>query len=307
MTNRKEFLKILGLGTAALTLPGFNFNMYSKYISNIGLQLYTIREKIEKDFDGSMQKIADIGYLGIETYPLPENVTMEHAAKVFNDLDLKVFSMHYELPVSDKLKADVLEMSKIYNCDTIVYHGWPQDEGIKKLDPKKDIMSWPKIEKYKDLDAIKHTVELYNTVADSLKAEGIKFGLHNHWWEFEKTDYGIYPFYYLLKNLNTEIFFEIDLYWAKTGGNDPLKIVQDFGMRAPFLHVKDGPAIKGNTTYDHVPIGEGSLNYPAIVKAEGENIKWMIIEFDEYNGDIFEALSKSYKYLVNNELAKGKV
>lgn len=307
MTNRKEFLKILGLGTAALTLPGFNFNMDKKYIPNIGLQLYTIRHEIEKDFDGSMKKIADFGYIGIETYPLPENVTLEHAAKVFDDLGLKVFSMHYELPVTEKLKADVLKMANAYKCDTMVYHGWPQDESIKSLDPQKDINHWPKIEKYKNLDAIKHTVEVYNKAADSLKSDGIKLGLHNHWWEFEKSEDDVIPFYYLLKNLNPEIFFEIDIYWAKTGGNDPVKIVSDFGKRVPFLHVKDGPAVKGENTYDHVPIGDGSINYPAIVKAEGENIKWMIVEFDEYTGNIFEALGKSYSYLIKNELAMGKV
>jgi len=307
MTNRKEFLKLLGLGTAALALPGFKFNLNNKYVPNIGMQLYTIRKAIEKDFDGSAQKIAELGYYGVETYPLPENVTLEHAAKVFKDLGLKVFSMHYELPVNEKLKSEVLRLAEAYGCDTLVYHGWPQDEKIKGLDPKKDIKRWPKIEKYKNLDAIKRTVELYNKAADSLKAEGLKLGLHNHWWEFEKTKDGIYPFYYLLKNMNPEIFFELDVYWAKTGGNDPVKIISDFGKRVPFLHIKDGPAVKGDNTFDHVPIGEGTLDFKAIVKAGGENIKWMIVEFDEYTGNIFEALGKSYNYLIKNELAKGKV
>lgn len=307
MINRREFLKAVGYGTAVLTLPGFKFNLSKKHTPNIGLQLYTIRKEIEKDFNGAIQKIAEIGYSGIETYSLPENVTLAHAAKFFKDLDLKVFSMHYELPVNEKLKSEVLKMVDAYGCDTLVYHGWPQDKSIKNLDPKTDIKRWPTIERYKNLDSLKRTVEVYNKAADGLKTEGIKLGLHNHWWEFEKTEDGIYPFYYLLKNLNPEILFEIDVYWAKTGGNDPIKIVRDFGKRAPFLHIKDGPAVKGNTTYHQVPIGDGTLDFKAIVKAGGENIKWMIVEFDEFAGNIFEALEKSYKYLTQNNLAKGKV
>ena len=310
MANRREFLKILGMGTAALALPNFKLFAGSnddKYMAKIGLQLYTIRTEIEKDFDSSIHKIADMGYYGFETYPLPENVTLEHAAKIFRERGLEVFSIHYELPVNKKEMDEVLKMADAYNCKTLVYHGWPQDEAIKNLDPKKDIINWPTIEKYKDIDALKRTAELYNKTYDTLKTYGIHLGLHNHWWEYAKTDYGIIPFYYLFDHLNPEIFFEVDVYWAKTGGNDPAKIVKDFGKRAPFLHIKDGPAVKGPHTYDQVPAGQGSLDFPAIVKAGGENIKWMIIEFDEYAGDIFKGVQESYNYLTKNQLAKGKV
>lgn len=309
MPNRREFIKILGMGTAAMALPNFKLFADSgdKYIPKIGLQLYTIRREIEKDFDTSVRKIAEMGYYGFETYPLPENVTLEHAAKLFKELGLEVFSMHYELPVDNKQKEEILKMAKAYDCNTLVYHGWPLDEKIKGLDPQKEITNWPTVEKYKNLEAIKRTVELYNKTADSLKAEGMRLGLHNHWWEFEKTEDGLYPFYYLLKNLNPEIFFELDVYWIKTSGRDPAQVVKDFGSRAPFLHIKDGPAVKGDNTYAHVPAGKGTLDFPAIVNAGGKNIKWMIVEFDEFDGNILKAVNESYTYLIKNKFAKGKV
>ena len=59
--------------------------------------------------------------------------------------------------------------------------------------------------------------------------------------------------------------------------------------------------------YANVPVGQGAMDFPSIVKAGGNNIKWMIVEFDEYGGNIFDGLQHSYTYLTKNGLAKGKV
>jgi len=286
--SRKEFLKIVGLGAAALSFPGYNALEDSSYKPKIGIQLYTIRKEIEKDFEGSVKQITAIGYAGVETYFLPAEISLERASKLFRDLGLTIFAMHAELPIKENRDA-ALKMADAYNCDLVVYHGWPQND------------------RYKNIDMIKKTVEVYNEISSFLKSKGLKFGLHNHWFEFEKNDDGIYPFYYLLENLDKSILFEIDTYWVKTGGQDPANVVKDFGSRAPLLHIKDGPAVKGDPMYKHVPAGQGSLDFSAIVKAGGENIKWMIVEFDEYEKDIFEGIRESYAYLTRNGLAEGKV
>jgi len=286
--SRKDFLRLIGLGTAALTLPNIQIFADPKYKPKIGIQLYTVRKAIEKNFEESVRKIAEIGYAGIETYTLPENITLQHAGKVFKDLGIKVFSMHSELPIGDKRDL-ALRMADAYDCDMVVYHGWPAEE------------------KFITLDATKRTVETYNEINAFLKSKGLHFGLHNHWWEFEKTDYGIYPFYYLFENLDKDVVFEVDTYWTKVAGLDPAKVLTDFGKRAPLLHIKDGPAVKGDPMYKHVPAGEGTLDFHSIVKAGGENIKWMIVEFDEYEKDILDGIKKSYDYLTKNELAEGKV
>ncbi len=285
--SRRDFIRVLAIGGAALSLPGCGAFQKEKYTAEIGIQLYTIRKAIEKDFESTIQKIADMGFMGVETYFLPEPITLQRAGKLLKAVGLEVLGCHCELPVGDDRDA-VLEMAEAYDCDRMIYHGWPQDD------------------KYKNLDALKHTVEVYNEISESLKAEGLRFGLHNHWWEFEQTA-SIYPFYYLLENIDPDIFFEIDTYWVKTGGQDPVKVVSDFGKRAPLLHIKDGPAQKGDLAYQQVPIGEGTIDFPGIVKAGGKNIEWMIVEFDEYEYDIFEGVQKSYNYLTKNGLAKGKI
>lgn len=286
--SRRDFLKLAGLGTAALAIPS-SFKVFAnqKYEAKIGLQLYSIRKVIETDFDNSIKKVADMGYFGIETYALPESVALEHAAKVFKDVGLKIFSMHSELPVG-KDREVALRMADAYKCDTIVYPGWPEGD------------------KYKNKKNIDHMVEVHDEVASFLESKGLWYGLHNHWWDFEKNDDGIVPFYYLLEHLDKKMFFEIDTYWAKTAGRDPVKILKDFGKRAPLLHIKDGPAIEGPKSYEQVPAGQGVMDFPAIYRAAGDNIKWMIVEFDEYAKDIFDGVKDSYSYLTKNHLARGR-
>ena len=286
--SRRNILRLMGMGAAAMTLSKVKLFAGSPYKANIGLQLYTVRKAIEHEFEATIKRVADMGFIGIETYPLPATVTLDRAARYFKQVGLKVLGMHVtDLPVGDQRDA-ALRLADAYQCDRIIYPGWPQGE------------------KYKNLDATKHTAELYNEAGAEFKKRGLRFGLHNHWWEFEKTD-GIYPFYYLLENLDKEIFFEIDTYWVKTGGQDPAKAVADFGKRAPLLHIKDGPAVKGEKAFQQVPVGQGSMDFPAIVKAGGDNTEWMIVEFDEYDKNIFDGIQASYAFLTGHGLAEGKV
>ncbi len=283
----RGFIQLSVLSGAALTVPGCTIFQKKGYTANIGLQLYSVRKEIEKNFKHTIQEIADIGYVGVETYFLPEHISLKSASKALKETGLNVLGCHCELPVGPD-RDMVFEMAEAYNTDRMVYHGWPQNG------------------KYKDMDALKFTVELYNEISLSLKTEGLHFGLHSHWWEFERSA-SVYPFYYLLENLELDIFFEIDIYWVKTAGLDPAKVVNDFGDRAPLLHIKDGPAVKGDLAYEQVAVGEGTVDFQKIVKAGGQDIKWMIVEFDEYEHNIFEGIQKSYNYLVKNKFAKGNV
>ena len=284
--SRKSFITLAGVGAAVLSMPGFARTKPKTPMPKIGFQLYSIRKQIEKDFELTIQRIAAMGYKGVETYALPPNITLKNAAEVFKKNRLEVFSMHTELPVGDQ-RAHILELADAYGSQRVVYAGWPQGE------------------KYKDKEAIEKTAATYNEVAAFLKTKGLKFGLHNHWWEFELVD-NIYPFYYLLEHLDKSIFFELDTYWIKVGGLTPSKVVRDFGSRAPLLHIKDGPAVKGEKGYEQIPVGKGSMDFIAISEAGKKSTQWMVVEFDEYAGDIFEGLQSSYTWLTENGLVQKK-
>lgn len=285
--SRRTFLKYAGMTALTVSLPGYKFTeIPGSKKGKIGIQLYTVRNEMEKNFDRAISKIAEIGYQGVETYFLPNNISIKRVAKSLQNNNLEVFSMHCELPEENQ-KTVLLKMAEVYKAKYAVFHGWPEDE------------------KYKSLDALKNTVERFNNAAAFCKTNGLKFGLHNHWWEFEKFN-NIIPFYYLKENLDPEIIFEIDVYWTKTAGLDPAKVVGDFGKRAPLLHIKDGPATTGKPVYQQTVLGEGSINIPSIVAAANGNTEWLVVEFDECKSDIYDAIRGSYNYLKENDLGEVK-
>ena len=246
----------------------------------IALQLYTIREELGQDFRAGIERIAQMGYVGVETAGFP-GTTVEDASKLFKDLGLAVCSAHTGLPVGDD-KNDILDTIAALGCSRIISGRGPDD--------------------FKTVDLIKKTCELFNQAGATAKQQGFAFGIHNHWWEFEKLD-GRPVYQIMLECLAPEVFFEIDTYWAQTGGSDPVKVVAELGSRAPLLHIKDGPCVKGE---DMVAVGEGKVDFPGIVQASGANAEWMIVELDSCGTDMMEAVEKSYCYLADNHLARGR-
>jgi len=144
---------------------------------------------------------------------------------------------------------------------------------------------------------------MISTANENARAHGLALGLHNHWFEFEPAPYG-YPFQAWLDYLDPSIFFELDPYWIKTGGCDPVQEVSRFGARAPLLHIKDGPADKPASSM--VALGDGSLDYAAILEAADDHTDWLIIELDRCDTNMMEAVERSYRYLVDTGLGHGR-
>ena len=292
--TRRAFLKTMGAGAVALALPGCrpdaerpNADQPAEAppLAQVGLQLWTVREAMKTDVAGTLQRIAEMGYAGVETAFFPEDVTLEQAGKMLRDVGLPVFAAHIEIPVGEHRDA-LLATAEAYDCDRMVWHGWPEDE------------------RYQTMDGIKRLAEIYNEALIFAQANGLRFGLHNHWWEFQAVAEGGYPFYLLKDLIEPEIFFEIDTYWTKVAGLDPAQVVGDFGERAPLLHIKDATAL--STEGPMVAAGQGVQDFPAVVQAANGATEWMIVELDDCETDMFEAVAQSYRYLTENGLARGK-
>jgi sugar phosphate isomerase/epimerase len=294
---RREFLNITGLGIlGASILPAKVFsgfkNISTDEPAKIGLQLYTVRNEIKNNIADTLHKIADIGFEAVEIAFWPENISIKEAGKYLKDAGLTVSSAHVELPVGDK-KSAMLEIAETFNCTKMIWHGWPEDK------------------RYSTLEGTKELVDIYNEASRYAKLNGLQFGLHNHWWEYRNKVNGRYVYQVLLDSVGPDIFFEIDTYWVKVAGHDPVKIVAEFGKRAPLLHIKDGPARWNDSLPEDNPepmvaVGKGTQNFPAIVNAANGNTEWMIVEMDVTATDVFTAIQDSYNYLVKNGLAKGK-
>jgi len=246
----------------------------------IALQLYTVREALARDFDGVMNKIVGIGYVGVEPiFELPGTTTTE-AAKLFEELGLEVPSAHVPLPVG-KDKNRVLDFMAAMGCQRIVSGKGPDS--------------------FETMALIKQTCDLFNEAHAVAAENGLKFGIHNHWWEFAQVE-GRYAYQVMLEHLEPGVFFELDTYWVKTAGVDPAKVVKELGRRASLLHIKDGPAVRDEP---HVAVGDGVLDFPAIFQAAEGAAEWLIVELDHCATDMMEAVEKSYQYLVGGGLARG--
>ena len=203
---------------------------------------------------------------------------------------LGVSSMHAEIPVGDQ-QAKVLEMAEAYECNKVIWHGWPEDE------------------RYQSEDGIKELADIYNEANQFLKSNGLQFGLHNHWWEIRLDENGNYPLEKLMQYIDEDIFLEIDTYWVQTAQQDPAEIISKFSDRVQFMHIKDGnaPWKEDLAAQPHEPmvaVGKGIMDFDAITKACGDDPRWYVIELDECATDVFAAVKDSIDYLNENNMAK---
>ncbi len=249
----------------------------------IALQLYTLREAMNEDFPGTIEKVAEMGYVGVETAGFPGTNAPE-AAKLFQDLGLTVSSVHAPLPLGDQ-KNEVLDTMAALKCQYLVSPFMPPSD-------------------YETVAGIKKVADQFNEANAVAKENGLQFGIHNHWWEFLIVE-GQPAYKYLVDYIDSEIFFEIDTYWVQTGGPDPVAVVKELGQRVPLLHIKDGPADTNEPQKPMVAAGEGVLDFPAIVEASQGIAEWLIIELDHCTTDMVGAVQKSYTYLVGEGLARG--
>ena len=246
----------------------------------IALQLYTLRDLLAQDYEGTLRKVSDMGYIGVETANLFGD-SPASAARLFRELGLTVTSAHGALPLGDQ-KQEMIDMMGALHC-------------------KRLIVAWQPPEKYKSFDGIKSVCDSLNEGAAVAKANGLQLGYHNHWFEYERLENRI-PIDVMLERLDPDVFLEVDVYWVQTAGQDSVDLVRRLGSRAPLLHVKDGPCqIEAPMT----ALGEGVMDIPAVVAAGAGSVDWLIVELDRCATDMMEAVHKSYQYLIGKGLARG--
>ena len=132
--------------------------------------------------------------------------------------------------------------------------------------------------------------------AELLKPHGLRYGFHNHWWEFDKKFNGPTPYEVLLANA-PDAFSELDTYWCAVAGDDPVRILKTYGKRVPVLHIKDGSKDRNDSM---TAVGDGKMDWKSIIGAADENVnQWLIVELDRCATDMMEAVAKSCSYLAN--------
>lgn len=280
--NRRDFIKTSSLLAAGTIL------MPSCAMSNSkmkpGLQVYSVRNQLREDFEGTMEKIAQIGYKLIEGYGLDpdgkflDTITPEHYKKVIVDLGMELKATHCSYTTPDKAQKMVDAASETGTEYLIIPH---TPEEVRST-----------------ADGWKRVAEDYNKIGEMCKTAGVKFGYHNHEFELEELD-GIIPMELLIESTQADlVHFEADLFWVTKGGYDPLELVRKYPGRIPLFHVKDAtPELEGTT------VGEGIIDFESLFNAgRADVLEYYFIE-DEREDDPFRNIEADYNYMVSQSFA----
>jgi sugar phosphate isomerase/epimerase len=249
----------------------------------VGLQLYPFREALAADFEGSLARIADIGYVAVEFLGLHGH-SPESVAQIVDTLGLKVCGSHISPPTDETVESVVAE-ARVLRYTIPVAN---TDRATLETE-----------------EQVRETAARLQRAAELLGERGLRFALHNHWWEF-RSRVGERFAYDVIMERAPGLCAELDVYWAAYGGNiDAAEVVAAYRDRLPLLHVKDGTL---EDTGAHTPVGSGALDIPAIIAAADPGVvEWLIVDLlEDPEADMFESARESYRYLTAEGLAEGR-
>lgn len=254
------------------------------------VMMYTVLEQAKADLEGTLARLAAIGYQGIETYGLVEHFGPARVRRAIGAAGLELTSAHAPFPVGDQAER-ILDDNAELGAEVLV---WSMEKA-----------------EFHSPAAITRGVERVNEAAERAGARGMRIAYHNHFAEFSQFFDGRQAYDLLLEQLDDRVLVELDAYWAVLGGADAAEVVTRLGDRVRFIHVKDGQGVTADrlpaSYYDDVmvPVGEGQIDWVPVLTAPS-GLRWHIVELEKLDVDTFEALERSYAYLVGQGLSAGK-
>jgi sugar phosphate isomerase/epimerase len=291
MPSRRTFIKSTSLFTAGAFLKPAWFDKKTDYI---GLQLYTVRDAMQKDPAATLAKVAEIGYNSLEgaTYTGTEKFYgMNPAAftKLLKQNGLIMPSSHYRLGEEKMNGAD---------AKGTILHDWDKavDDaaavGIKYM-----VCAFLAEQERGGIDHYKKVADELNKAGERCKKSGIQLCYHNHDFEFQSQGNTL-PYDILLNTDKNLVKMEMDLYWVSKAGKDPVDLINRHPGRFPLFHVKD---MDKTPAKDFTEVGNGSIDFKRIFKqADKAGMKYFFVEQDKTPGDPFASITKSISYIKKN-------
>lgn len=239
----------------------------------VSVQLYTVREALAADPAATFARLAEIGFRSVELFGFVDRA--DEFAALLSGSGLDAPSGHASLVDQDVVP--VFEAARALGMTTVI-------------DPFTDPARWTSGD---DIAAIASELNRVAAIGADL---GITVGYHNHQFELEAEVDGTTGLEVLADLLDPSVVLELDTYWAAVGGADPVALLGRLGDRVQLIHVKDGD-ISMNTR-NQAPAGEGRMPVLDILAAAPTARR--VVEFDDFDGDMFEAVGRSASYLVEN-------
>lgn len=301
LTSRRTFLKLTGAASVAafafrnaLPLDAYPLGL------PLGLQLYSLRELLPKDFDGTLKAIAAAGYTEVEAAGFYAMSAPEFKQSM-DTAGLKCVSAHYPLSMLQPQLESIITYANQLGLQYIVC----ASPSLK--DPSKVRLS-PKDPGYHEawvnaftLDDWKWNAEQYNEIAARVKGYDVKFGYHNHTTEFRKLK-NVVPYDELIKLTDPALVtFEMDCGWVSVAGYNPVEFLTKYPTRISMLHVKDFDLKKGTEHLQSTELGHGTIDYRPIFEAakKGGHITHYFVEQEEFDMPPLDAIKIDAEYMRN--------
>ena len=275
----------------------------------VGVQLYSVRTDLEKDFYGTLKAVREMGYAGVEFYGEYYGNTPTQIKQWCTELGLIPFSNHvpFQAMIDDVDK--VIEDNLILGVQYLVF-------------PYMDEASRPGI----DPEQFKKTVAKIGEIGEKVHAAGFQLLYHNHDFEFVTLEDGTVGYDYIFSsNDRVKLQNEPDVCWVSYAGFDPAEVLAKYAGNIPVVHLKDyylegklssAPyALIGISTdnamkddggwFEYRPVGMGQVDIPAVIKAAIDGgAQWLCVEQDEPSQglDRLQNVAKSVEYLKSLDL-----
>lgn len=269
--RRRRFVEAVAAGAVPMLLPHDMLGMRRR-LQPVGLQLYTVRDLMKADFEGTLAAVAKVGYKEVE-FAGYFGRTPGQVKEALKAAGLSAPSAHVPLPAGNSEWSGACETAADIGLEYLVIPSVPKEDRATLAD-------WQQLAKR------------FNELGKASRRHGIRFAYHNHEYEFVMTGDRL-PYDVLLEETDRDVVeFEMDIFWIRRGGQDPLAYFRKWKGRFPMVHVKD-MTLDGKM----VDVGTGTIDWPSIYAARKEaGIKHWFVEHDE-PADPMQSLAASYAYM----------
>ena len=254
----------------------------------IGIQLYSVKDVLPKDFEGTLKKLSAMGYSLVEPYSFNgtkfiDRYTMKELSIMVKDMGMSISGSH----VSGRILPEDVNAPE--------WDAWKKIATELRSGGGKWVIqaSFPGRLENANMDVLKRAVEHFNRAGEICKKAGVKYAYHNHDAEMRKVD-GVVILDYLIKNTDPKLVsFQLDMGHVVNGGGDCVRYLREFPERIPLWHASDFDL----ATRKYVELGRGSVPYKTLFglpKTGG--LKQLTVE-QETEGDIFASCKEDFDYL----------
>ena len=303
-TSRRDFMKLAG--AAAVTAIAFHDAIpLAAYPLGLplGLQLYSLRELLPKDFDGTLKAIAAAGYTEVEAAGFYA-MSAQDFKQSMDTAGLRCVSAHYPLSMLQPQLESVLAYAKELGLQYVVCSSPSlQDPARVKLPPKDPGYHEAWVNAF-TLNDWKWNAEQFNQIAGRVKGFGMKFGYHNHTAEFHKIGKTL-GYDVLIQQTDPELVtFEMDCGWVAVAGYSPVEYLTKYPTRISMLHVKDFDLKNRKEPLQSTELGHGTIDYRPIFEAakKGGHMTHYFVEQEEFDMPPLEAIKVDAEYMRNLKL-----